>query len=61
MESCFFYLCSGGRSVGGKGEVSYFYFISKFRDPVSKRGDIGLEMLNLGAAWVIVYSGADGG
>ena len=54
MGSSFFLLCWGGRSVGVEGELDYSYFISKVCDPGSKRGNVGLDMLNLWAAWVIV-------
>ena len=44
-----------------KGEVSDSYFFGKICYPGSKRGVFGLEMLNLGAAWVVVKGGSDGG
>ena len=40
--------------MGVEGKVSYPYFISKFRDPRAKGGNVFLDMLDLGAAWVII-------
>ena len=40
--------------MGVEGEVAYPYFISKFRDTRAKGGTVGLEMLDIGSAWVII-------
>ena len=40
--------------MGVKGEVAYPYFICEVRYPISKGGNGGLEMLDIGDAWVFV-------
>ena len=40
--------------MGVEGKLTYTYFISNIRDPGWNRGDVGLEMLDVGSYWVIV-------
>ena len=42
-------------------KVAYSYFISKVRGPSSEGWGFVLEMLDIRVAWVIFWSGADGG
>ena len=39
--------------MGVEGEEAYPYFVREIRNPRAKGGNDGLEMLNLGAAWVV--------
>ena len=40
--------------MGVKGEEAYPYFVSKIRNPRAKGGNVGLDILDLGSAWVVV-------
>ena len=40
--------------MGVKGKEAYPYFVGKIRDSGSKVGNVGLEMLDLGSAWVVI-------
>ena len=40
--------------MGVKIEEAYPYLVRGIRDPSSKGGNVGLEMLDLGAGWVVV-------
>ena len=59
-EGIFYSLSWGGGGVRIKIKVFDSYFVGKIRYPGSNRGDVGLEMLNIGSAWVVIEGGADG-
>ena len=37
-----------------EGEETYPYFICEICSPRAKGGNVGLEMLDIGVAWVVV-------
>ena len=47
------------RNAGVEGEVSYPYFIGDILNPGSEGWHVGLEVLDLGVAWVVVEGGDD--
>ena len=40
--------------MGVEGEEAYPYFVCEIRDPRAKGGNVGLEMLDIAAGWVVV-------